>query len=166
MAAKFSFKKSDVTDEEIMSYINRRENITVITFISSLTGIPHTCPVWGGFFDGRFFFQSEDYSTKVKSIRNGAEKIGVSIIDPRQFPEYLEGYFPYISLGGRAIVRRKKDFGDFEKILRLIFQKYVEDEKERVRLLNYVLKEVKTRVLIEVLPEWVKARKVPKAAPK
>ena len=166
MAAKFSFNKSDVTDQEITSYINRRENITVITFISSLCGIPHTCPAWGGFFDGKFFFQLEDYSTKIKSIRNGKEKIWVSIIDPRQFPEYLEGYFLYISLDGRVIVRTKKDFGDFEKILRLIFQKYIEDKKEQGKLLNYVLKEIKTRVLIEVLPEWVKARKVPKTASK
>ncbi|UCG02814.1 MAG: hypothetical protein JSW11_02260 [Candidatus Heimdallarchaeota archaeon] len=166
MTAKFSFNKPDVSDEEITNYINRRDNITVITFISSYNGIPHMCPVWGGFFNGKFFFQSEDYSFKIKSIKNGSNKIGVSIIDPRQFPEYLEGEIPYVSLGGLATVRTKKEFTEFEKILRLIFRKYVEKEEEQEKLLNFVLEEVKTRVLIEVLPEWVKARKVPKSGAK
>ena len=162
MSDKFSFHKPDVSDEEIIEYINQRENIITISFVSAYSGIPHMCPVWGIFSNGRFFFQSEDYASKIKSVKKGNDKIGVSIINPDQFPDYIEGSIPYISIGGTAKIRTKDKFADFETILKEIFLKYIEDEKERKKVQKFVLDEVKTRVLIELVPEWVKAGKVPK----
>ncbi len=161
---EFSFNKPGISDQEIIDYLNQRENIITISFVSPYSGIPHMCPVWGIFFNGRFIFQAEDYSTKIKSIKSGNEKIGISVIDPHQFPDYSEGSIPYISLGGSTQIRTKKNYVEFEKILRMIFLKYIENEQEREKLSKFVLEEVKTRVLIEVIPEWVKAGKVPKTA--
>ncbi len=161
---EFSFNKPGISDQEIINYLNQRENVITISFISPYSGIPHMCPVWGVFFNGRFFFQAEDYSTKIKFIKNGNEKIGISVIDPHQFPDYSEGSIPYISLGGSTKIRTKKDYEDFEQILRKIFLKYVQNENEREKLTKFVLEEVKTRVLIEVIPEWVKAGKIPMTA--
>jgi hypothetical protein len=163
MTDGFSFNKPDITDEEIIDYLNKRENIVTISFISPYSGIPHLCPVWGIYFKGRFFFQTEDYLSKIKSIKQGNNKIGISVIDPHQFPDYSEGSIPYISLGGSAKIRTKKEFTEFKKIINLIFLKYIQDEKERKKVRNFVLKEVKTRVLVEVIPEWVKAGKVPQS---
>jgi hypothetical protein len=159
----FTFNKPDISDEEIIKYINQRENIITISFISPHTGIPHMCPVWGIFLDDRFIFQSEDYSVKIKAMKKGNEKIGVSIIDPQLFPDYSEGSIPYISLGGTAKIRTKEGYPEFESILKEIFRKYIIDEEEREKVKNFVLNEIKTRVLIEVIPEWVKAGKVPKS---
>lgn len=163
MANDFTFNKPDISDEEIIEYLNQRENIITVSFISPYSGIPHMCPIWGIFFNGRFFFQTEDYLSKVKSIENGY-KIGVSIVDPQQFPDYSGGSIPYISLGGTAIIRTKEEFVDFEKILKLVFLKYIEEKEERDKVTNFVLEEVKTRVLVEVAPEWVKAVRVPKTS--
>ncbi|MFX0052073.1 MAG: hypothetical protein ACFE8U_12390 [Candidatus Hermodarchaeota archaeon] len=160
--SKFSFNKPGVTDKEIINYINHRESIIIISFISPYSGIPHLCPVWGIYFNGGFFFQTEDYTAKIKSIKSGYDKIGISVVDPQQFPEYSEDSIPYLSLGGTATIRTKEDFSDFEKILKLIFLKYIEEKEERDKVTNFVLEEVKTRVLIEVDPEWVKVAQVPK----
>jgi hypothetical protein len=164
MSEKFSFNKPNVSDEEIIEYLNTRENIITVSFISSYSGIPHMCPVWGYFSPshGSFFFQTEDYVSKTKSIEKGNDKIGVSIVDPHQFPDYKAGSIPYISIGGTAKIHTKDKFADFETILKEIFLKYFEDEKERKKVLKFVLNEVKTRVLVEIDPEWVKAIKVPK----
>jgi hypothetical protein len=162
LTVKFSFDKPDVSDKEIIEYINQRKNIITISFISPYNGIPHMCSVWGVFVNGKFYFQSEDYTSKIKSIKKGFRKIGISIVDSHQYPDYLEGSIPYISLGGSVKIRTKDKFAAFEEILREIFTKYIEDEKERKKVTNFVLEEVKTRVLIEIVPEWVKAVKVPK----
>ncbi len=162
MTERFAFNKPDIPDEEIIDYLNKRENIITISFLSPYNGIPHLCPVWGIYFNGKFFFQTEDYLLKIKSIKKGNSKIGISVIDPNQFPDYSEGSIPYISLGGSVTIRTKKDFTEFNKILNLLFLKYIQDEKERNKVTNFVLKEVKTRVLVEVIPEWVKAVRVPK----
>ncbi|MFX0185587.1 MAG: hypothetical protein ACFE95_21090 [Candidatus Hodarchaeota archaeon] len=159
---KFSFNRSEISDKEIIDYLNHRENIVTVSFISPYSGIPHLCPVWGVYFNGGFFFQTEDYSFKIKSIKNGYNKIGITVIDPQQFPDYSEGSIPYISLGGTAIIRTKERFTDFEKILKLIFLKYIEEKEERSKVTNFVLEDVKTRVLVEITPEWVKAVRVPK----
>ncbi|MFX0207985.1 MAG: hypothetical protein ACFFDT_18510 [Candidatus Hodarchaeota archaeon] len=158
----FSFNKPGVTDEEIINYINHRESVMVVSFVSPYSGIPHLCPVWGIYFNGGFFFQTEDYTAKIKSIKRGYDKIGISVVDPQQFPEYSEDSIPYISFGGTAIIRTKEKFSDFEKILKLIFLKYIVEEDERTKVTNFVLEEVKTRVLIEIVLEWVKVAKVPK----
>lgn len=91
MSGKFTSNRPDISDKEITDYINRKENIITISFISPYSGIPHMCPVWGIFHDGRFIFQADDYSAKVKAIEKGNNKIGISISDPKQYPDYSEG---------------------------------------------------------------------------
>jgi hypothetical protein len=159
---KFSFNKPGVPDEEIINYINHRESIITVSFVSPYTRIPHLCPVWGIYFNGGFFFQTEDYTAKIKSIKSGYDKIGISVVDPLQFPEYSEDSIPYLSLGGTATIHTMENFSDFGKILKLIFLKYIEEEDERDKVIKFVLEEVKTRVLVEVAPEWVKVPRVPK----
>ncbi|NPD89019.1 MAG: hypothetical protein HGN29_09845 [Asgard group archaeon] len=161
MSENFSFNKPDLEDEEIIEYINKRENITTIAFVSPYSGIPHMCPVWGIFHRGRYFFQSDDYLAKTKSIEKGNDKIGISVTDPSQYPDYSENEIPYISFGGKALIRRKNEFEEFEEILMIIFLKYFLDKKTREKVFKFVMEEVKTRVLIEVIPEWIKARKIP-----
>ncbi len=73
-----------------------------------------------------------------------------------------EGAILYISLGGTATIRTRKEFKEFEDMYRKTFLKYVEDQKERVKITKFVLEEIKTRVFIEVTPEWIKAVRVPK----
>lgn len=121
MKDEFTFNKPNVSDEEIIEYINKRENIITVSFISPFSGIPHMCPVWGIFSNGRFFLQTEDYSSKIKSIRKG-NKIGISIVDSHQFPDYKVGSIPYISIDGTAKIRTKDDFADFKPVLEEIFQ--------------------------------------------
>jgi hypothetical protein len=162
LSNKFSFNKPDVSDDEIIAYINQRDHVITIAFTSPTNKIPHMCPVWGIFANGKFYFQSEDYSTKNKAIEKGYTKIGVSIVDPQQFPDYSEGAIPYIGLGGTAKIHTKQEYPEFTSILKKIFLKYINDEKERNKVTQYVLTEVPTRVLIEVTPEWVKAGKIPK----
>lgn len=161
LMTKFSFNVQNISDDEIMTYLNQRNNITVLSFVSPYSGIPHMCPVWGVFINGKFFFQTEDYSFKVKFIKKGNDKIGVSIVDPSLFPDYSESSIPYISLGGTATIRTKDEFEDFEKVIAQIFLKYIEDKEERIKVSNFVLNEVKSRILVEVNPEWIKAIKVP-----
>ncbi len=124
MSKSFSFNKPGLKDEEIIEYINNRENITTISFVSPYTGIPHMCPVWGIFHEGRYFFQSDDYMAKTKSIEKGNDKIGISVADSSQYPDYSVGFIPYVSLGGKAKIRKKEEFKEFWDIIKLIFQKY------------------------------------------
>ncbi len=161
MKKNFSFNKPKIRDEEIINYINQRENVITISWVSPYTGILHSCPVWGIFFDGRFYFQTEDYLAKTKAIKKGYNQIGITIINPQQFPDYSEGEIPYISLGGKATIHTS-EFKNFKKIIEEIFIKYFDDEKKRKEVLTFVLEKVKSRVLIEVFPKWIKAGKVPK----
>ncbi len=160
MSDNLVFNQPDVSDEEIITYSNERENIITISFMSPSNQIPHMCPVWGIIENGKLYFQTEDYAAKTKAIEKGYPKIGVSIIDPKQFPEYSAGQIPYISFGGTARILTKKEYPDFRKILKKIFTKYIEDEKERAKVTKFVMNDVPTRVLIEVTPEWIKAIKV------
>ncbi|MFX1253355.1 MAG: hypothetical protein ACFFCZ_17230 [Promethearchaeota archaeon] len=161
-AGDFSFNISNVTDEEILNYLNQREYITIVSFVSPYTGIPHLCPVWGVFIGGKYYFQTDDHTYKVKFIKKGNNKLGISVTDPSLFPDYLEDSIPYLSLGGTATILTKKHFTDFEKILKLIFLKYIIDEEERTKVFKFVLNEMKSRVLIGITPEWVKVPRVPK----
>ncbi|MHA1978837.1 MAG: hypothetical protein ACW98I_18185 [Candidatus Hodarchaeales archaeon] len=160
--SEFLFSKPGVSDNEIIEYLNQRKNVTMISFISPYTGIPHMCPVWGILSNGRFFFQSDDFVSKTKAIRKGNDKIGISIADPTHFPDYSEGSIPYISFGGTAKIRSRDEFADFELILNEIFLKYILDKEERDKVLHYVLNNVKTRILVEIIPEWIKVAKIPK----
>ncbi|MHA2330163.1 MAG: hypothetical protein ACXACR_16720, partial [Candidatus Hodarchaeales archaeon] len=117
MTEEFSFNNPKATDEEILEYLNNREFPTTISFISPKNRIPHMCPVWGVFSNGKYFFQADDYSFKVKFIEKGNDKIGVSIVDPKLFPDYSDDSIPYISLGGTALIRTKEEFKDFKKII-------------------------------------------------
>lgn len=159
---EFEFNIQNISDAEILAYLNQRENVTTISFISPYTDIPHMCPVWSVFANGRVYFQSDDHTMKVKAIEKGNSQVGVSVMDPRFFPDYAADSIPYISLGGPATIRTKEEFRDFEEIIKLIFLKYVEDEAERIKLTNIVSNEIKGRILIEVVPKWFKAIKVPK----
>lgn len=161
MTTSFSFNKPGLSDEEIIEYINKRENITNISFISPYTGIPHMCPVWGIFHQGRYFFQSDDYMAKTKAIEKGNDKIGVSVAAPSQYPDYTEGSIPYVSLGGKAKIRKKEDFEEFWKIIKLIFLKYFLDEETRNKTIEFIKNKVPSRIIIEVKPEWVKAIRIP-----
>ncbi len=161
MSPNFSFNKPDLSDKEIIEYINKRENITTISFISPHTGIPHMCPVWGIFHQGLYFFQSDDYMAKTKAIEKGNDMIGISVIDSSQYPDYSEGSIPYVSFGGKAKIRKKEEFSEFWNIIQLIFLKYFLDEETREKTLAFVKNEVPSRILIEVKFEWVKALKVP-----
>lgn len=159
---KFEFNIPDISDAEILTYLNQRENVTAISFISPYTGIPHMCPVWSVFANGRIYFQSDAHNMKVKAIEKGNNQLGLSVMDPRFFPDYATGSIPYISLGGPATIRTKEEFADFEEIIKLIFLKYVEDEVERIKLTNIVCNEIKGRILVEIIPKWLKAIKAPK----
>ncbi len=161
MKRQFSFNSSKATDQEIYEYIDTRENIFIISFVSPKTGIPHMCPVWGIFLNGSFFFQTDDHTVKVKYIKQGYEKIGISIVDPALFPDYKQNSIPYLSFGGSALIRLKSEFPEFVPILNEIFVKYIPDEQERKKVLEEVLTLRKNRVLIEVIPEWVKITRVP-----
>ncbi|MHA2499346.1 MAG: hypothetical protein ACXAEL_07255 [Candidatus Hodarchaeales archaeon] len=97
---------------------------------------------------------------KVKAIEKGNNQVGLSVMDPRFFPDYAAGSIPYISLGGPATIRTKEDFADFEEIIKSIFLKYVEDETERIKLTNIVCNEIKGRILVEVVPKWFKVIKI------
>jgi hypothetical protein len=164
MSRKFTFNRPDISDKEIIDYINQRENIITISFISPYSDIPHMCPVWGIFHDGKFIFQTDDYSAKVKAIEKGNHKIGVSIANPKQYPELnpSEGSILYISFGGTATIRTRTEFKEFEDMYKKTFLKYIEDQKERAKITKFVLEEIKTRVFIEVTPEWIKTVRVPK----
>ncbi|MFX0114706.1 MAG: hypothetical protein ACFFB3_09165 [Candidatus Hodarchaeota archaeon] len=159
---KYAFNIPNISDAEILAYLNRRENVTTISFISPYTDIPHICPVWSIFANGRVYFQSDDHTMKIKAIEKGNNQVGLSVMDSRFFPDYVEGSIPYISLGGPAIIRTKDKFADFEKIIKLIFLKYVEDEVERIKLTNIVCNELKGRILVEIVPKWFKIIKIPK----
>ncbi len=160
IAQKFEFNIPNISDAEILAYLNQRENVTTISFISPYTDIPHMCPVWSVFANGRIYFQSDDHTMKVKAIEKGNSHVGVSVMDPQFFPDYVTGSIPYISLGGPATIRTKEKFADFEEIIKLIFLKYVEDEAERIKLTNIVCNELKGRILVEVVPKWVKVIKI------
>ncbi len=162
MSGKFTFGRLDISDKEIIDYINKKENIITISFISPYSSIPHMCPVWGIFHNGRFIFQADDYTAKVKAIERGNNKIGISVVDPKQYPDYTEGSIPYVSFGGTATVRTRTEFKEFESILKEIFLKYIEDPKERTKITTFVLGKAGTRVFVEVTPEWTKALRVPK----
>ncbi len=161
MSSGFTFNKPGLSDDEIIEYINKRENITTISFLSPYTGIPHMCPVWGIFHQGKYFFQSDDYMAKTKSIEKGNNKIGISVTDPSQYPDYSEDSIPYVSFGGKARIRKKEEFAEFWDIIKLIFLKYFLDEKTRENTLEFVKNEILSRIIIEVTPEWVKAKRVP-----
>jgi hypothetical protein len=161
-AGDFSFNISNVTDEEILNYLNQREYITIVSFISPYTGIPHLCPVWGVFVEGKYYFQTDDHTFKVKFIKKGNNKLGISVTDPSLFPDYSEDSIPYLGLGGTAVIQTKEHFKDFEKILKLIFLKYIIDEEERIKVFKFVLDKMKSRILIEITPDWVKVPRVPK----
>lgn len=161
MKEQFSFNSTKATDQEIYEYIDTRENIFIISFVSPKTGIPHMCPVWGIFLDGSFFFQTDDHTVKVKFIKKGSNKLGVSIVDPDLFPDYSRNSIPYLSFGGSALIRSKAEFPEFIHILNQIFLKYILNEQERKNILEEVLTLRQSRVLIEVIPEWVKITRVP-----
>jgi nitroimidazol reductase NimA-like FMN-containing flavoprotein (pyridoxamine 5'-phosphate oxidase superfamily) len=163
MVTDFSFNNPKVSDKEIIEYIDKRENIVTISFISPYTSIPHMCPVWCIFHKGKFYFQSEDYNAKTKAIKKGNDKIGITFVDPNQFPDYSAGSIAYISVGGKASILTKDSSDAFAKILEITFQKYFTDEKERKRVFDFVLEKVKTRVFIEVNPDWIKVAKIPDA---
>jgi hypothetical protein len=119
------------------------------------------CPVWGIFVNGKYYAQTEDYVLKAKSVEKGYDKLGICIVAPDQFPDYSAGNMPYLSLGGTTKIRTRDNFRDFEKIITMIMEKYIEDKGEREKVTTFVLNEVKTRVLLEITPEWVKVLKVP-----
>ncbi|MFQ5979911.1 MAG: hypothetical protein ACE5OZ_17405 [Candidatus Heimdallarchaeota archaeon] len=158
---EYAFNIANISDAEILTHLNQRDNVTTISFVSPFTDIPHMCPVWCVFVNGKVYFQSDDHTWKVKAIEKGNNQVGLSVMDPRWFPDYVEGSIPYISLGGPATIRTKEEFADFEEIIKLIFLKYVEDDAERIKLMNIVMNELKGRILIEVLPKWFKVIKVP-----
>jgi len=88
-------KGQHVKIDVVLNYLNQREYITIASFISPYTGIPHMCPVWGVFVEGKYYFQTDDHTFKVKFIKKGNNKLGISVTDPSLFPDYSEDSIPY-----------------------------------------------------------------------
>ncbi len=158
---RFSFYKDNITDDEIINYLHNRENVVILSFTSNYTNIPHMCVVWGYFFKGKYYFQTDDHTRKVRSMEKGNDKMGISVVDPNQFPDYSPGSIPYISLGGTCRIRTKNDFEQFEEVITLLMTNYVLDVDLRNKYLHTIMNELPGRVLIEMNPEWVKVIKLP-----
>ena len=131
MPTNFSKEQKDMLDR----------NIIAIVSIMSPTGFPYMTPIWFVEYEGKIYFSTETTRTKGKFIAKN-NNIGINITHPNGGP--------YVSIIGKAIIRRKNEFQDYKKILSLIFDRYVKPSEKEAGLENNLKNE--NRILVEIDP--------------
>ena len=94
------------------------------------------------------------YSTETTRIKGKYvaknEQIGINITHPKGGP--------YVSIYGKAKIRRENDFKDYKEVISLILERYVKPS-EKEEQLNNILKN-KNRILVEINPVRIISPKV------
>ena len=122
--------------------INLLEQKTIaIIGVISPTGIPHLTPIWFVEHEKKIYFSTLTSRSKYKFIAKNTS-IGINITHP-------EGH-PYISLVGKANIRRKEEFSDYKLVLTELFAKYISPAERETALQKNLANE--ERVLIEIVP--------------
>lgn len=158
---QFSFNNPKATDEEIISYINNPNHITTISFVSTSTNIPYLCPVWGVYYEGKYYFQTDENTQKVRFLKKGNDKFGISIVDPKNYPDYKSGSIPYISFGGKTQIIKKDQYDFFEKLINLILSKYIENKDEVKKTQQEILEIRDQRIILATSFDWLKVARAP-----
>jgi hypothetical protein len=150
----YKFNRKYFTEEKITKYINQQNNTVVLVITSLKTGQISMGPSWMVYYDGKFYFPGQRGTLKSKLIEEGNVSCGVTVVDPKYFPQVKKGEIPYVTVIGEAKVYYPGEFNYYPEILKLYFLKYEDVSVEEAQeIAEKVGKESKTSALIELTPK-------------
>ena len=118
--------------------------ITGLVSVIAPSGFPYITPIWFVEFEGKIYFSTESTRKKGEFLAKN-DKIGFNITHP-------DGH-PYLTVVGKANIRRKDEFNEYKKVLGLIFDRYMDPSKKDEGIEKNLANE--SRILIEIVPERV-----------
>ena len=116
-------------------------NIIAIVSVISPKGFPYLTPIWFVEEFDKIYFSTTLTRTKGKFLKQN-NNIGLNITHP-------DGG-PYVSLVGKANIRTKDEFSDYEQIVRKIFDRYDKTSEKEIMIRQNLNN--KDRILVEIQP--------------
>ena len=108
------------------------QSLIAIVSVLSPKGLPYLTPIWFVEYNNKIYFSTLKTRTKGKFLSQN-DKIGINIT-------HTSGH-PYVSIIGKAEIKTKSDFSDYEQIVRKIFDRYVSSDDNNT-----------DRILVEINP--------------
>ena len=151
----YKFNRKYFSDEKITDYVNKQNNVVIMSITSLKTGQISMGPSWMVYDNGKFYFPGQRGTIKSKLIESGEVSAGLTVVDPQYFPEVKKGEIPYVTVLGEAKLYYPGEFDGYARVMKKYFTKYnyenwsesdIEEVSERVG------RESKTSALIEIIP--------------
>lgn len=131
MSVSFSKEQQNLLNQSLIAVVS----------VLSPKGLPHLTPIWFVEENNKIYFSTMITRKKGKFLRLN-NSIGINITHP-------DGG-PYVSIVGKAVIQTREKFSNYDKIVRQIFDRYVNNaEKEKMIQDNLSNKD---RILIEINP--------------
>ena len=116
------------------------QSLIAVVSVLSPKGLPYLTPIWFVEHNNKLYFSTLKTRTKGKFLSQNTN-IGINITHP-------DG-FPYVSVAGKAEIRTKSEFNEYEEIVEKLFDRYVTENKEKSIQDNLNNKD---RILVEINP--------------
>lgn len=105
------------------------------------SGYPYMTPIWFVEYEEKIYFSTEITRKKGEFLSKN-NKIGFNITHP-------DGH-PYLTIVGKANIRHKDEFEDYEKVLGMLFDRYMDPDKKEEGMMHNLNNE--NRILVEIEP--------------
>jgi len=144
-------------EDTVVAFLNDNTNPSVITFISHLTNMPTTAPIWIYQYNNKFYFNSSQDTHKIRAIKSGNTKVSLAVIAKDSFPIVETSDIPYISISGTAKIVTQKENQDVAMIKKKLYEKYnAEGQADWVQARIQALEDdPDDAYIVEITPEKV-----------